>query len=149
MDASDIGRPDASLPRGRILRGRSEFTRLFTRGEGVRTGKLLVKFLRTGAEPGSLKAGFIVRRSAGGAVRRNRVRRAIREAYRLERSEFESSLGDSLGEGMELHLAFLWLGNREASGRVRYQEIENEVRTALRKLSRRLRSDSDADTERK
>jgi ribonuclease P protein component len=140
MIGMDPPRFDRALPRRRILRGRRTFTRLFTDGQGVRAGRLLVKFLRIETERTALLAGFIVRRSAGGAVVRNRVRRAIRESYRLERAAFE----ESLPEGIELHLAFLWLGNREQSGRARFQEIDDEVRSALRKLSRRLRAGSDA-----
>lgn len=144
MEAESAPRADYSLPRARILRGRQEFARLFNEGEGVRTGKLLVKFLRMESGTGGLTAGFIVRRSAGGAVVRNRVRRSLREAYRLERPAFESSLP----RGLQLHIAFLWLGNAAASSRVSYDEIDNEVHGALRKLSRRLRGGPDESTRR-
>lgn len=144
MHEADNPRADYALPRSRILRGRREFARLFNQGDGVRTGRLLVKFLRTDSdlsdpEQTGIAAGFIVRRSAGGAVVRNRVRRSLREAYRLERPAFESSLP----HGLRLQLAFLWLGNAEASSQVRHDDIGNEVHGALRKLGRRLRGGSD------
>jgi ribonuclease P protein component len=118
---------------------RKEKTRLFEEGKGVRSARILLKYLPL-ADAAGLSAGFIVRRSAGNAVRRNRIRRLLREAFRLRRA----SLEQALPEGIGLHLAFLWLGAPVAGEPPRLAEIDAEIGFLLRKLTGRLRPTSDA-----
>ncbi len=67
-------------PRGRRLRKRREFLRIYDTGTRL-SGRLLVLFVCPGGGTGP-RLGITVTRKAGGAVVRNRLRRRVREAFR-------------------------------------------------------------------
>jgi len=69
-------------PRGRRLRRRPEFLRIYDGGRRLH-GRLLVVFVSPGTGSGP-RLGITVTRKAGGAVVRNRLRRRVREAFRRQ-----------------------------------------------------------------
>ena len=72
-------RPEG-YPRGRRLRRRAEYLRIYEKGRRLH-GRLLVVFVSPGGGSGP-RLGITVTRKAGGAVVRNRLRRRVREAFR-------------------------------------------------------------------
>lgn len=73
---------ERSFP-GRERLGRAdEFQEVFRRGTRVERPSLLILWRQAS---GPRKAGFAVSRQVRGAVRRNRARRRVREAYRVNR----------------------------------------------------------------
>lgn len=66
------------------------------------------------------------------AVKRNRVKRQIREAYRKNKHELLRVLG---GQHMGLHLAFIYLGNELRPS----TEMESKLVELLDKIGRRLK----------
>jgi len=68
-----------ALPRAERLRRASEIQSVFERGSRVES-RAFVLLWRPVVD--GRKAGFAVSRRVGGAVKRNRVRRRLREAYR-------------------------------------------------------------------
>lgn len=83
---SASGRQVLRLLRTDRLRKRFEFGRVRDQGRRVYT-KSFVILLRPNAE-GSQRLGLTVSQKVGGAVRRNRVKRLLREVFRLERALF-------------------------------------------------------------
>lgn len=82
----------AKFGRARRLRGTNAFARVF----GTRcsaSNKLLVVYAAANGLPYS-RLGLAVGKKHGGAVRRNRIKRLLREAFRLE--------GDALPAGYDL-----------------------------------------------
>ena len=63
------------------LKKNSDFRRLYARGESAATPMLVLYCRRNGR--GCNRVGFTVSTKLGGAVVRNRVRRRLREIYRL------------------------------------------------------------------
>ncbi len=77
-------RPRGFPPSLRVLRG-AEFDALLREGGSAADGLLVVHVLHRGSGPPRL--GLAVGRDIGDAVRRNRVRRLLREAFRLRRED--------------------------------------------------------------
>lgn len=69
------------------LKKNSDFRRLYARGQSAVTPYLVVYCRRNAL--GANRVGFTVSARLGNAVTRNRVRRQLREIYRLHRQELQ------------------------------------------------------------
>ena len=75
------------LPQHLRIRRRAEFVACYERGRRLHTEHFLV-FVLSGNCPGlASRTGMAVSRKVGNAVVRNRVKRLLREFYRLHRSD--------------------------------------------------------------
>jgi ribonuclease P protein component len=72
------------------LRRHRDFQRLLTRGRRARDQRLEIWVLPNGL--GHSRFGLIVGRKHGGAVRRNQIKRLLRESFRLIRPELPGAL---------------------------------------------------------
>ena len=96
-----------------------EFRRLYDKGKSVATPSLVVYFRRTNREYNQI--GITVSTKIGNAVCRNRVRRQIREIYRLNES--------SLQKGLDVVVVA-----RQKSRYVNYAELEKAFLFACSRL---------------
>ncbi|MHC4831664.1 MAG: ribonuclease P protein component [Planctomycetota bacterium] len=76
LDRSRQGKPRL----GRVCT-KSEFDHIFREGARASTPRMRVVVARVPQEP-FIRVGFAVSRKHGGAVKRNRIRRRLREAFR-------------------------------------------------------------------
>jgi ribonuclease P protein component len=79
----------AGFPRSARLLRHSDFERVYKQGRRHFSSHMTVFYLRPGEAPSpqqSARVGFTVGRVLGGAVKRNRIKRRLREAVRLRRS---------------------------------------------------------------
>ena len=72
------------LPRRNILRGEDSFDKLFNDGIRIAAGHIDLRYLTKEANQFSVRVAFIAGRKLGNAVTRNRCKRLLREAYRLQ-----------------------------------------------------------------
>ena len=73
---------DRSFPPTRRLRTPADFRRVFDHGKSASDGRLVVYAVTN--ELGRMRLGLSVSRKVGNAVVRNRWKRRIREAFRLQ-----------------------------------------------------------------
>ena len=76
------------LPRSKIFRGKREFGAVYNRGRSFANGKMVLYVLKSDGFEG--RVGCAAGKKLGGAVVRNRVKRILREAYRLCQHEISS-----------------------------------------------------------
>jgi len=132
-----------ALPRHEIARGKNNISRLFARGSRLKGGSLLM--ISSPAVPGSgssspsIRVLFTVgKKLVPKAVHRNRIRRLMREAYRLEKQVLTAfSYTDAHDGGEALFIAFLYRGRRDVEPSL--AGFRSEIRQMLRTLvSKRL-----------
>jgi len=78
--------PRAKFPRGLRLLRHADFERVYKQGRRHFAAHMTVFYLPR-AEASNLRVGFTVGRVLGGAVDRNRMKRRLREAVRLQRPD--------------------------------------------------------------
>jgi len=77
------------LPKTCLLRKTGEFNQVYRRGQRLRGNGFALIYL-AGDQPES-RLGISVHRKVGNAVRRNRIKRIVRETFRLHREIFPQS----------------------------------------------------------
>lgn len=85
---------DVRFPKSERLQKKKEFQRVFDEGRKFRNNELLVYAMPNGRNKSRL--GLVVGKKVGNAVRRNRIKRILREAFRLNK--------ELLGFGVDLIL---------------------------------------------
>ena len=110
--------PDRGLSRRQRLTRSSLFEEAYDQGR-KEISRTMVMYLRSG-EGASLRLGVVTSRKVGNSPHRNRVRRLMREAWRLHRHQFSGNVD-------------VVLIARASAARARFAEIEND----LLKLARR------------
>lgn len=79
------------LSKSEIYRGKYDFNAVHNRGRSVANHALVLLFVNDERYNG--KVGFAAGKKLGGAVIRNRVKRLMREAYRLNKNSLRRDCG--------------------------------------------------------
>lgn len=123
---------DKTFGRRSRVSGRERVGHLFAEGRGFMAFPFRVSYLLCEREEqGVALLVSIPKRRLRRAVDRNRMKRLAREAYRLNKGDFDTSL---LPEGYGLDIALVYV--KDALGD--YTEVEKGVRKALRLLNGRV-----------
>jgi ribonuclease P protein component len=118
-----------TFPKSEHLCGEKRITELFTKGEAFMAYPLRVLYLlqpKTDVEAVSVMVSVPKKRFKR-AVKRNRIKRLMREAYRLNKQALTEHV---LEKGMQIHLAFNYVSNDELD----FEIIEKKMKQALKKL---------------
>jgi ribonuclease P protein component len=118
---SSVPRAGLTFPKSKRVRDRKEFQRIQGRGIRLATPHFLVMALRQQGPRRSARLGITASKKSGESVQRSRIKRLIREAFRLHQSEFP--------DGWD----FVVIA-REGTDRVPLTEIVTSLRSALNKL---------------
>ncbi|HET8735698.1 MAG TPA: ribonuclease P protein component [Pricia sp.] len=121
---------DSSYPKNQRLKSRKLMGRVFAEGASLSQYPIKLIYLKTELPNDvKLQAGVAVpKKNFKSAVRRNRIKRLLREAYRLNNNELFNNSGDRFA------LLFLYLGKEMPS----YPEIENAMKGVLARFSRQV-----------
>lgn len=126
-------RGDFSLPKSKILRGRKNFTRLFSGGVKVCRSQYIHLRYKTVADAASEpQMAFIVKKSLGKANKRNQTKRLIREAYRLHQHRLSGSLKHSQ---TAFHGAFM-----AQAVNLKFADVERDIIDLLEQVQSQLPS---------
>ena len=115
-----------TLPKSQILRGRQNFQRLFTSSKFINTPTISLRFTTYSSTDEGFKFGFIAPKKIGNAVKRNRSKRLMREAYRLHKHILFEDFEDFQGI---IHAVFI---ARHAD--LDYQNVEKDIVILLEEL---------------
>jgi ribonuclease P protein component len=132
-----------ALSRGEIVRGQGAVSRLFNQGSRLKGGSLLL--IHTSSRQVEVAARMPVKvlftvgkKLVPRAVDRNRIKRLMREAYRLEKNMLSDAVASaSRKEDNQLLLAFLFRGRADAIPSL--ERLRVEIRHMLKNfISNRL-----------
>ena len=108
------------------LKSRKRIRELFTEGTSVKTFPLKLLYLRVPPEtPVTAQAAFSVpKRNFRKAVKRNRIKRLMREAYRLQKPYFFNKVPTSYA------FMFLYIGRQEPD----FKKLNQAMNTLMEKF---------------
>ena len=114
-----------SLKRDEILKSRISTARLFKKGKRVKSQSIQVIWLPVSDEKGQSKVMFSVpKKFIRQATDRNRIKRQMREIYRLEKPRIQEGIPGSY------HMALLYL----TSEKMNYEEMKSSLDASFSKI---------------
>jgi len=120
-----------SLPKSKILRGRKNFQRLFTEGATLYCRFINLRYVLLKDDTSEFLMAFIVAKKHGNAVQRNKTKRLLREAYRLN----QDILPDiSTGSVTTCHAALMTKRTK-----LTFEQVETDVVVLLKKVKEKLK----------
>lgn len=130
-----------TFPKNEHLKSKKQIEALFHQGKAFSVFPLKIYYLPTHiASPGIACAGFAVpSRVFKKAVERNRIKRQMREAYRLQKNELTTFLHEN---GFELALFFIFVDKKLPQ----YADLHKKTGKALKKLIDKLQTQANEDT---
>lgn len=116
-----------TLPKSEILRGRTNFKSLFSNSKFISSPSITLRYTLRSHPVGSIQMAFICPKKLGTAVQRNKIKRLLREAYRLNKELLLPSGGNH--PHVQLHGAFI-----ARSSQLSFEAAKKEMVTLLSKL---------------
>ena len=119
-----------TLPKSQIIRGKRNFQKLFSEGSLIKSSSVNLRFTSYLDPEMGFKIGFIAPKNIGNAVLRNRCKRLLREAFRLNQHALKDTI-DSLNIGLH---AVLIARNSDLD----FSTVQPQVAALLDELRTRL-----------
>jgi ribonuclease P protein component len=115
------------------LCGEKRITRLFTQGDAFIVYPLRVVYLIEPKKDDALASIMVSvpKKRFKRAVKRNRLKRLIREAYRLNKQDLSAKLNE---KELQIHLAFNYVSDEVLD----FAQIEKKMKVALQRLIEKI-----------
>ncbi len=114
-----------TLPRAKILRGKSHFDRLFREGNRLTASSVDLRYTALPDATAGCLVAFVAGKKLGNAVVRNRCKRRMREAYRHYPVQTDGSRG----------LHFILIAKKAD---VAHSQVESDIRSLIDRLQAQL-----------
>ena len=121
-----------TLPKSHILRGRRNFEELFSSSSFISNKDIYIRYATYPQASQKYLVGFIAPKKTGTAVQRNRTKRLMREAYRLNQH-----IITELPEIADIGLHYAFLAKRAS---LSFETVQHQVVQLLEQLRERLTS---------
>ena len=127
-----------ALPKRERLSARKDIDTLFGGGSRAMTS-FPVRAVYAKAEGGSHTSAAqmmvsVPKKHIRHAVGRNRIKRQVREAYRLNKHILDEALATLTPQGKCLHIAFIWLDGRQRTT----EEVTRHITSLLQRISEKI-----------
>ena len=76
-----------TLKKEEILRGYEAFSKIITKGKNIKSGNLSFYYVTEALQSNFIEIGFAISKKIKGSVKRNRIKRLLREYYRLNKEQ--------------------------------------------------------------
>jgi ribonuclease P protein component len=121
------------LGKSEKLCGETTVNRLFTEGfsQMAHPMRIVWRYTKDSPEPGLKFLVSVPKKKLKHAVDRNRIKRLIREAYRLNKQTFENFARQ---HNLVVELAFIWIPSELDE----YGRVERKLREALEKIEKKI-----------
>ena len=116
--------PDRRFPRASRLTSRRQYRETY--GNGIRVRRSSLTLFSRPNDLGRCRLGITATRKCGCAVRRNRIKRGLREVFRSHRARFDTGID-------------IVVNARPGADFDDYARIEREFLDALEQIARRIR----------
>jgi ribonuclease P protein component len=128
-----------SLGKSERLKSRKQIDFLFKEGKKITLFPFRLLYLFENG-PGEIRAGFTVSsKNFPGAVERNRIKRLMRESYRVQNKDLKTAVTDFR---KKLHLFFIYTGREILS----YEQVSLKLTQVLEKILRIIYEENAANT---
>ncbi len=129
-----------SLSKNERIKEKKIFDQLFKSGKTIllKNNSLKIIYLTENSVDPCVKIAVGISKKAGNSVWRNRLKRLIRNAYRLNKLKL---IELSKQKGIRIYILFSSLSlNQSSSGKLNYSDIEKGVISLLSDLNNRIES---------
>lgn len=117
---------DNSYPKKEKLKSKKRITQLFAEGRSVSIYPIKLIYLETKGQEAAIQVGVAVpKKNFKSAVERNRIKRLLRESYRLNKATVFNNTRS------EFAFLFLYLGKEMPT----FQEVERKMKSLLQKFN--------------
>jgi ribonuclease P protein component len=120
-----------SLSRKNILRGKKNFQRIFGKGIHLHAKTIDLRFLLFSDSNEGFRMGFVASKRLGNAVKRNHIKRLMREAYRLNQHILSEFCNNTIG----LH-GVLIAKNTDSD----FKTVENDCINLLKQVRKHIQN---------